>query len=236
MTMMLGPSKAVLAGQFDEQPTGDVPVVTADDAGESAEAAAGTVRTRAPRPSPPTVPPRARTRPPPTVPRRRPATSPRRSRGRRDRRRRRRERRRGRRRARRAGRSAEAADAPSPPRAASRPPPSGRARRVAASRPADRRAHGRAGPATAAAGRGSPAGTSLLYCSARDAEDEDPFRREEALQDDRHRQGHAAATPSRATSSRRSRRSASATSASPSILQPTTTPSASRSCWERTTK
>jgi len=41
MTMMLGPSKAVLAGQVDEQPTGDVPVVTADDAGESAEAAAG---------------------------------------------------------------------------------------------------------------------------------------------------------------------------------------------------
>jgi len=29
MTMMLGPSKAVLAGQVDEQPTGDVPVVTA---------------------------------------------------------------------------------------------------------------------------------------------------------------------------------------------------------------
>ncbi|HSD77765.1 MAG TPA: translation initiation factor IF-3 [Solirubrobacteraceae bacterium] len=30
MTMMLGPSKAVLAGQLDEQPTGDVPKVTAD--------------------------------------------------------------------------------------------------------------------------------------------------------------------------------------------------------------
>ena len=41
MTMMLGPSKAVLSGQIDEQPTGDVPVVTADDAGESAEAVAG---------------------------------------------------------------------------------------------------------------------------------------------------------------------------------------------------
>src|SRR6185369_12418757 len=41
MTMMLGPSKAVLSGQVDEQPTGDVPVVTADDAGESAEAVAG---------------------------------------------------------------------------------------------------------------------------------------------------------------------------------------------------
>jgi len=40
MTMMLGPSKAVLAGQLDEQPTGDVPVVTADDAGVSAEAVA----------------------------------------------------------------------------------------------------------------------------------------------------------------------------------------------------
>jgi translation initiation factor IF-3 len=40
MTMMLGPSKAVLAGQIDEQPTGDVPVVTADDAGESADAVA----------------------------------------------------------------------------------------------------------------------------------------------------------------------------------------------------
>ena len=41
MTMMLGPSKAVLSGQIDEQPTGDVPVVTADDAGESAQAVAG---------------------------------------------------------------------------------------------------------------------------------------------------------------------------------------------------
>ena len=41
MTMMLGPSKAVLSGQIDEQPTGDVPVVTPDDAGESAEAVAG---------------------------------------------------------------------------------------------------------------------------------------------------------------------------------------------------
>jgi translation initiation factor IF-3 len=30
MTMMLGPSKAVLSGQIDEQPTGDVPVVTED--------------------------------------------------------------------------------------------------------------------------------------------------------------------------------------------------------------
>jgi len=40
MTMMLGPSKAVLAGQIDEQPTGDVPVVTAEDAGETAEAVA----------------------------------------------------------------------------------------------------------------------------------------------------------------------------------------------------
>ena len=40
MTMMLGPSKAVLAGQVEEQPTGDVPVVTADDAGESADAVA----------------------------------------------------------------------------------------------------------------------------------------------------------------------------------------------------
>jgi len=40
MTMMLGPSKAVLAGQIDEQPTGDVPVVTAEDTGETAEAVA----------------------------------------------------------------------------------------------------------------------------------------------------------------------------------------------------
>ena len=40
MTMMLGPSKAVLAGQIDEQPTGDIPVVTAEDAGETAEAVA----------------------------------------------------------------------------------------------------------------------------------------------------------------------------------------------------
>jgi translation initiation factor IF-3 len=32
MTMMLGPSKAVLSGQIDEQPTGDVPVVQADGA------------------------------------------------------------------------------------------------------------------------------------------------------------------------------------------------------------
>jgi translation initiation factor IF-3 len=33
MTMMLGPSKAVLAGTYDDQPTGDVPVVSAEDAG-----------------------------------------------------------------------------------------------------------------------------------------------------------------------------------------------------------
>jgi translation initiation factor IF-3 len=32
MTMMLGPSKAVLSGQIDEQPTGDVPVVAAEEA------------------------------------------------------------------------------------------------------------------------------------------------------------------------------------------------------------
>ena len=41
MTMMLGPSKAVLSGPIDEQPTGTSPVVTAEDAGESAEAVAG---------------------------------------------------------------------------------------------------------------------------------------------------------------------------------------------------
>jgi translation initiation factor IF-3 len=45
MTMMLGPSKAVLAGQIDEQPTGDVPVVVADDAGGSADAVAGDAAT-----------------------------------------------------------------------------------------------------------------------------------------------------------------------------------------------
>ena len=32
MTMLLGPSKAVLSGQVDEQPTGDVPVIEADGA------------------------------------------------------------------------------------------------------------------------------------------------------------------------------------------------------------
>jgi translation initiation factor IF-3 len=35
MTMMLGPSKAVLSGQYDDQPTGDVAVVSADADGGS---------------------------------------------------------------------------------------------------------------------------------------------------------------------------------------------------------
>jgi translation initiation factor IF-3 len=39
MTMMLGPSKAVMSGQFDgDQPTGDVPVVAAEDADAATEA------------------------------------------------------------------------------------------------------------------------------------------------------------------------------------------------------
>ena len=37
MTMMLGPSKAVLSGQIDEQPTGDVPVVAADEPEDAAK-------------------------------------------------------------------------------------------------------------------------------------------------------------------------------------------------------
>jgi translation initiation factor IF-3 len=46
MTMMLGPSKAVLSGEFksdddDEQPTGEVPAVTADGDGDGATAADG---------------------------------------------------------------------------------------------------------------------------------------------------------------------------------------------------
>jgi translation initiation factor IF-3 len=41
MTMMLGPSKAILSGQYDsDQPTGDVPVVAAEEAGDGAEAPA----------------------------------------------------------------------------------------------------------------------------------------------------------------------------------------------------
>jgi len=40
MTMLLGPSKAVLSGQVDEQPTGDVPVVDADGAADGDDAPA----------------------------------------------------------------------------------------------------------------------------------------------------------------------------------------------------
>jgi translation initiation factor IF-3 len=40
MTMMLGPSKAVLSGQYDDQPTGDVPTVAADGKTAAADAAA----------------------------------------------------------------------------------------------------------------------------------------------------------------------------------------------------
>jgi translation initiation factor IF-3 len=40
MTMLLGPSKAVLSGQIDEQPTGDVPVIDADDADGAGDAPA----------------------------------------------------------------------------------------------------------------------------------------------------------------------------------------------------
>ncbi len=123
MTMMLGPSKAVLAGQVDEQPTGDVPVV---DGGRRRRERRG--RRRRPCEHERRGRRRRRCRRERGRARHRRCGDPvrrrrrERSRGRREWRRRRRERRRGRRRARREGRSAAGRRR-------------GRARRVAASRP-----------------------------------------------------------------------------------------------------
>ena len=137
MTMMLGPSKAVLSGQIDEQPTDEVPR-----------------RRGAPAPTPPIGDGRRRGRRP---------SRPRAARASGDRRRRR-------------GR----AEAPPSPLAT----PSAAAE-AGARPPAHRRRAVRPG-------RPPPAGVRrdrVPYCSVRHAEDEDPFRREEALQADRQGQG-----------------------------------------------
>ncbi len=79
-------------------------------------------------------------------------------------------------------------------------------------------------PARVAASGSGARRRPLLQYPRPHAEDEDPFRRQEALQEDRPRASSAAAARTRATSSRRSRRSASARWRGPVAIAPADTP------------